>query len=75
MDLVVLLQPEVCVEIGVFTGYSFLPIVTTLAFLDAGSAYAIDPWSNAEAVRGIPKMITIISGGLPSICVKLFNNF
>lgn len=54
MDLIVLTQPKVCVEIGVFTGSSFLPMVAALSFLENGTAYAIDSWSNFEAIKGIP---------------------
>lgn len=54
IDLIYSKQPNTCVEIGVFTGDSFLPIVSTLEFIKQGHAYAIDAWSNAEAVFGIP---------------------
>ncbi len=53
MDLIALTKPQVCVEIGVFTGSSFLPLVTSLSFLKRGHAFAIDPWSNLEAIQGI----------------------
>lgn len=64
MELLFKLRPEVCVEVGSFTGSSFLPIVATLSFLYEGSnaalkegkkghAYAIDAWSNKEAIKGI----------------------
>lgn len=51
MDLMFHEKPEVCVEIGVFTGSSFLPISATLKHLNKGKAYGIDPWSNQEAIR------------------------
>jgi hypothetical protein len=51
MDLVYLTQPEVCVEIGAFTGSSVLPVVATLKLLTHGKIYAIDAWSNEEAVK------------------------
>ena len=51
MELVLLEKPSVCVEIGVFTGSSLLPVAATLSYLHQGSVYAIDPWSNKEAIR------------------------
>ena len=51
MDLTLIERPKVCVEIGVFTGSSLLPIATTLSYLNQGTVYAIDAWSNSEAVR------------------------
>jgi len=55
MDLVVLTQPSVCVEIGVGTGSSILPIAAALSFENNGTVYGIDSWSNNDAVEGIPK--------------------
>lgn len=54
MDLVFAIRPQVCVEIGVFNGSSVLPIAATLRHLNAGRIYAIDSWSNTEAVKNIP---------------------
>lgn len=54
MELIFRTQPMVSVEVGTFTGSSFLPIVSALSFLKLGHAYAIDAWSNAEAIQGIP---------------------
>lgn len=54
MEVIFRAQPNVCVEVGAFTGSSFLPIVSTLGFLKQGHAYAIDAWSNAEVTKGIP---------------------
>jgi len=51
MDLIFLEKPKTCVEIGVFTGSSFLPIAVTLKHLGQGMVYAIDPWSNQESVK------------------------
>jgi len=55
MDLVILKQPMISVEIGIFTGSSLLPIVAGLSYTNTGYAYAIDPWSSAAAVKGIPR--------------------
>jgi hypothetical protein len=54
MDTIFETSPKVCVEIGVFTGSSFLPIVAALSSCGQGYAYAIDPWSNKEAIKYIP---------------------
>jgi hypothetical protein len=51
MDLIYIIQPRVCVEIGAFTGSSVLPVATALQHLGRGKIYAIDAWSNEEAVR------------------------
>lgn len=51
MDLIVVEKPEVCVEVGVFTGSSLLPVTATLKYLNHGKTYAIDAWSNSEAVK------------------------
>lgn len=54
MDLVFAIRPQVCVEIGVFNGSSLLPVAATLRHLNEGCIYAIDAWSNAEAVKHMP---------------------
>lgn len=51
MDVVYTTRPGVCVEIGAFTGSSVLPVAATLKYLGAGKIFAIDAWSNEEAVR------------------------
>ncbi len=51
MDLVLLERPINCVEVGVFTGSSLLPVAAVLKYLRDGEVYAIDPWSNTEAAR------------------------
>lgn len=53
MDLVLITRPEVCVEIGAFTGSSVLPVAAALQYLNRGKIYAIDAWSNATAVRNL----------------------
>jgi len=53
MDLVIEKKPQVCVEIGVFTGSSLLPIAVALKQNGSGKIFAIDPWSNAEAVKNL----------------------
>lgn len=51
MDVVLLTRPEVCVEIGAFTGSSVLPVAATLKYLGHGKIFAVDAWSNAEVVK------------------------
>jgi hypothetical protein len=53
MDFLVLEQPQTCVEIGVFSGSSLLPIASALKYLNRGVVYAIDPWSNSEATKNM----------------------
>lgn len=55
MDLVYLEKPKVCVEIGAFTGSSVLPVATALKLNKQGKIYAIDAWSNKEAIRFLDK--------------------
>lgn len=51
MDTVIIAKPKICVEIGVFAGSTALPIAAALKYLGDGVLIAIDPWSNAEAIR------------------------
>jgi predicted O-methyltransferase YrrM len=53
MDTIVATQPQVCVEIGVFTGSSALPIAVTLKHLKRGVLFAVDAWSNVAATRNL----------------------
>lgn len=53
MDLIFKNHPQICVEIGAFTGSSILPVAATLKYLGKGHLYAIDSWSNEEAVKGV----------------------
>lgn len=53
MDFICLERPEVSVEVGVFSGYSFIPLVATLKFFNGGKAHAIDAWSNEKAIENI----------------------
>lgn len=55
MDLIYQTKPRVCVEIGTFTGSSLLPIATSLKYAQCGHVFAIEPWSNQEAVKCIPE--------------------
>lgn len=51
MDLVAITKPSVCVEIGAFNGASVLPVAAVLKYLGQGKIYAIDSWSNKEAIK------------------------
>ncbi len=53
MDLIYQNRPEVCVEIGVFTGSSLLPVAATLKYLDHGHVYAVDAWSNEQVLKHV----------------------
>ena len=56
MDLIVLERPMTCVEIGVYEGFTLIPIASALKHLHhGGTVYAIDPWSNSEAIRWMTK--------------------
>jgi hypothetical protein len=51
MDLIRLIQPQLCVEVGAWTGSSVLPVAMSLKFNGKGKVYAIDAWSNQIATR------------------------
>lgn len=51
IDLVLEVQPQLYVEIGVFSGASLYPAATALKFLGTGVAIAIDPWDKIECIR------------------------
>lgn len=53
-ELLYLTKPKIAVEIGVFTGSSLIPIAATFHYLNLGKAFAIDAWSNDEAIKGLP---------------------
>ncbi len=50
-DLVFEVEPDVCVEIGVFGGKSVLPVASALKFLGKGVVVGIDPWDKAECIK------------------------
>ncbi len=56
MELVLLEKPSVCVEIGVFMGATVLPVAASLKHLGKGVVYAIDPWSNQEAIKNYEEL-------------------
>ncbi len=50
IDLVLEVEPDVCVEIGVFGGRSLFPVAATLKHLGKGIVIGIDPWSLDEVI-------------------------
>jgi len=51
IDLVLEVQPEVYVEIGVFGGRSLFPVASALKFLGKGTVIGIDPWDKIECIK------------------------
>lgn len=52
MDLIYEVEPDLCVEVGVFGGSSIYPTASALKFLNKGQVYAIDPWENMFCLEG-----------------------
>lgn len=50
-ELVLEVNPDVCVEIGVFGGRSLLPVAAALKALSHGVVIGIDPWDNEIATQ------------------------
>lgn len=50
-SMVVALQPECVLEIGVFSGRSLIPMALALKAVGSGVIIGIDPWSKEVAVR------------------------
>lgn len=53
MDLIHQNKPDVCVDIGAFSGGITLPMARALKFLNHGTVYAIDAYSNEVALKGV----------------------
>jgi predicted O-methyltransferase YrrM len=51
MDMVLLLQPRVTVEVGVFAGASLVPLAVAVQHAKCGKTYAIDDWNASTAVQ------------------------
>jgi cephalosporin hydroxylase len=51
IELVLEVNPNICVEIGVFGGSSLFPVASTLKFLGKGIVIGIDPWDKFECLR------------------------
>jgi len=52
MELIRMVKPEVCVEIGVFGGASIYPTARALRYNKKGVVYAIDPWRHIDCQEG-----------------------
>lgn len=52
MDVIKENKCQYCVEIGVFSGMSLLPIAKTLQYNGQGEVFAIDAWNASEATKG-----------------------
>lgn len=50
--MVVAIQPDVSVEIGVYAGRSFFGLALAHKFIGHGTVIGIDPWDNAAATEG-----------------------
>lgn len=55
-SMVVALRPEVCVEIGVFGGASFLPMAMAMKAIGKGVCVGIDPWASTASVVGMDEV-------------------
>jgi hypothetical protein len=51
MDLTAVTKPQICVDIGSFTGSHVLPVAIVLQLLKKGKIYAVDSWSNEEMIK------------------------
>ena len=53
IDLVVDVEPELCVEIGVYAGASLFPVAAALKYLGKGKVIGIDAWDENQAITGL----------------------
>lgn len=53
IDLILMLKPQIIVEIGVFGGKSVVPMAYALRKNGEGKIYGIDPWSSVESIVGM----------------------
>lgn len=53
IDMVLMTDPQVIVEIGVWGGKSLIPMAFALRENGSGLIYGIDPWSSNESVKGM----------------------
>ena len=82
MDLIYQIRPQVCVEIGVFSGSSLLPVMATLKYLGQGHVYGVDAWSAEEAVKHMSVndlnhqwWSTVSMSDIKKICVDLIDKW
>lgn len=53
MDVINKNKCRYCIEIGVFSGKSLLPIARAVQYNESGVVYAIDAWDTAAAINGL----------------------
>ena len=53
IDLILIKEPQVVVEIGVFGGKSLIPMAFALKEIGQGKIFGIDPWSNDASTEGM----------------------
>lgn len=53
IDLVLEVEPAICVEIGVYQGASLFPVAAALKFIGKGVVIGIDSWDVDEAIKGL----------------------
>jgi hypothetical protein len=51
IDLVLEVEPKICVEIGVFGGASIFPVASALKYLGKGVVIGIDSWERSECIK------------------------
>ena len=52
IDLIIAIQPQTVVEIGVYGGKSLIPMAFALRANGSGTIYGIDPWNKMDAIEG-----------------------
>jgi len=55
MDIIRENKCQICVEIGVYSGKSLMPIAKALKYNGSGKVYAIDAWDMSEATSGFSR--------------------
>lgn len=56
IDLILINEPEVIVEIGVFGGMSLIPMAFAVKENGVGKVYGIDPWDSNISVQGMDEI-------------------
>lgn len=51
-ELIITVQPDVVVELGVFGGKSFIPQALALKEVGKGVIYGVDSWKHADTIEG-----------------------
>ena len=53
IDLVIDVEPDLCVEIGVYAGASLFPVAAALKYLGKGTVIGIDAWDVDQAIANL----------------------